>query len=91
MFEVNENISIEIKKCYDHCKGNDYGYIWRKVFIIDDFYQNPDAVRATVRSHTPKYEKEYCGNLIGGRVVAVSYTHLRAHRDQGESRMPSSA
>jgi len=69
MFETNENISIEIKKCYDHFKGNDYGYIWRKIFIIDDFYQNPDAVRATAQAHVTKYEKEYCGNLIGGRVV----------------------
>ena len=69
MFEVNPNYELTVKKSWDRSKGTDKGYVWRKIFIIDNFYENPDAVRATARSYEPKYEKEYCGNLIGGRVV----------------------
>jgi len=68
MFEVNTNLNIEIKKLYDHAK-NDYGYMWRKVFIIDDFYKNPDEVRDLALNFEPKSDKKYCGNLIGKRVV----------------------
>ena len=44
MFEVND-YQVEVHKLYDHYKHNDMGYCWRKIFIIDNFYRNPEEVR----------------------------------------------
>ena len=68
MFETNPISDIHIQKCYDHYKYNDHGYVWRKVFIVDNFYKNPDEVAELASSHTPSYDKKVCSGLIGGRV-----------------------
>lgn len=68
MFEVNENLVVDIKKLYDH-SDNQYGYIWRKIFIVDNFYKDPDSIREFVLSCEAKSERKYCGNLIGKRIV----------------------
>ena len=31
---------------YDYDRMSDIGYKWRKVFVVDDFYKNPDEVRS---------------------------------------------
>ena len=70
MFEINPIVysDIHIEKCYDHYKYNDHGYVWRKVFVVDNFYKNPDEVAEFALSHTPSYDKSVCSGLIGGRV-----------------------
>ena len=45
MFEINPVQISLIKKCYDYDRFSDAGYQWRKVFVVDDFYKNPDEVR----------------------------------------------
>ena len=69
MFEVNSVENPFIQRCYDHSKHNDYGYIYRKVFIVDNFYKNPDEVREFALSCKRTTDKEYCGGLVGSRVV----------------------
>ena len=69
MFEVNSVDNPFIQRCYDHWKYNDYGYIYRKVFIVDDFYKNPDEIRDYALSCERKNDKNYCGGLVGSRVV----------------------
>tara|TARA_B100001079_G_scaffold153070_1_gene131268 strand:- start:77 stop:736 length:660 start_codon:yes stop_codon:yes gene_type:complete len=69
MFEVNPVTITEIKRCYDYDRYNDSGYKWRKVFVVDDFYKNPDEVRDYALSCDRKSDKEHCGGLIGTRVV----------------------
>ena len=69
MFEVNSVENPFIQRCYDHSKHNDYGYIYRKVFIVDNFYKNPDEVREFALSCERKNDKEVCGGLVGSRVV----------------------
>ena len=69
MFEVNPIGPIGIKRVYDHWKHNDYGYIFRKVFTIDEFYKNPDEIRDYALSCELKSDKKYCGGLVGKRVV----------------------
>ena len=69
MFEVNPVKISHIQRCYDHWKHNDYGYIYRKVFIIDDFYKNPDEVREYALSCERTTDRAICGGLIGSRVV----------------------
>ena len=69
MFEVNPVKISHIQRCYDHWKHNDFGYIYRKVFIIDDFYKNPDVVRDYALSCERTTDQELCGGLIGSRVV----------------------
>ena len=44
MFEVLNEEPV-IHRVYDHSRANDLGYCWRKVFVIDDFYKNPDEIR----------------------------------------------
>ena len=68
MFETNPISDFHIQKCYDHYKNNDYGYVWRKVFVVDNFYKNPDEVAELALSYTPSYDKSICSGLIGGRV-----------------------
>ena len=68
MFETNSINDFHIEKCYDHSKDNDYGYVWRKVFVVENFYRKPDEVRDLALSYTPRYEKEIRAGLIGGRV-----------------------
>ncbi len=68
MFEVNYTADAHVHKLYDHYKYNDLGMVWRKVFIVDDFYLNPDEVREYALSCEPKDEKSYTGDLIGKRV-----------------------
>ena len=43
MFEVLNEEPV-IHRVYDHTRANDLGYCWRKVFVVDDFYKNPDEV-----------------------------------------------
>tara|TARA_B100001248_G_scaffold227368_1_gene185732 strand:- start:37 stop:702 length:666 start_codon:yes stop_codon:yes gene_type:complete len=69
MFEVNPVDVIDIQRVYDHWKGNDWGYIYRKVFTVDDFYRNPDEIRDYALSCELKGGKEYCGGLVGKRVI----------------------
>ena len=69
MFEVNPVRISHIQRCYDHWKHNDYGYIYRKVFIVEDFYRNPDEIRDYALSCELKKDKKYCGGLVGKRVV----------------------
>ena len=69
MFEVNPVRISHIQRCYDHWKYNDYGYIYRKVFIVDDFYKNPDEIREYALSCERTTDQEICGGLIGSRVV----------------------
>tara|TARA_Y100001954_G_scaffold91439_1_gene100118 strand:+ start:784 stop:1449 length:666 start_codon:yes stop_codon:yes gene_type:complete len=69
MFEVNSVENPFIQRCYDHWKFNDYGYIYRKVFVIDDFYRYPDQVRDYALSCKRTYDKSVCGALIGSRVM----------------------
>ena len=69
MFEVNPVKISHIQRCYDHWKHNDYGYIYRKVFIVDDFYKYPDEIRDYALSCELKKDKKYCGGLVGKRVV----------------------
>jgi hypothetical protein len=71
MFEVS-NVEPKITRVYDDYKYNDYGYVWRKVFVVDDFYKNPDEVRDLALSSEPKSEKKYTGALVGKRVVEES-------------------
>ena len=68
MFETN-SIDPVIHRVYDHSRMNDAGFCWRKVFVIDDFYKNPDEVRDYALSCERKNDKENCGGLIGSRVV----------------------
>ena len=74
MFEANplSNYNLTVKRVYDHSKDNDQGFIWRKVFIVDDFYRDPDQVRDYALSCELKGGKEYCGSLVGKRVVEDS-------------------
>ena len=69
MFEVNPVQISHIQRCYDYTKSNDFGYIWRKVFVVDDFYKNPDEIRDYALSCERTNDKEYCGGLIGTRVI----------------------
>ena len=71
MFETNplNNHNLTVKRVYDHSKNNDKGFIWRKIFVIDNFYKNPDQVRNYALSCELKCGKEYCGSLVGKRVV----------------------
>ena len=71
MFEINplNNHNLTVKRVYDHSKNNDKGFIWRKIFVIDNFYKNPDQVRNYALSCELKCGKEYCGSLVGKRVV----------------------
>ena len=71
MFETNplRNYNLTVKRVYDHSKDNDQGFIWRKVFVVDNFYENPDEVRDYALSCELKGGKEYCGSLVGKRVV----------------------
>ena len=64
MFEVNSVENPFIQRCYDHSKHNEYGYIYRKVFIVDNFYKNPDEVREFALSCKRTNDKEYCGGLV---------------------------
>ena len=50
MFEVNSEDPF-IQKVYDHSRANEMGYCWRKVFVVDDFYKNPDEIRAVSYTH----------------------------------------
>ena len=74
MFEANplSNYNLTVKRVYDHSKNNDQGFIWRKVFVLDNFYENPDEVRDYALSCELKSGKEYCGSLVGKRVVEDS-------------------
>ena len=74
MFEANplSNYNLTVKRVYDHSKNNDQGFIWRKVFVVDNFYTNPDEVRDYALSCELKEGKEYCGSLVGKRVVEDS-------------------
>ena len=67
MFEVNPVKISHIQRCYDHWKHNDFGYIYRKVFIIDDFYKNPDEVRELALSLGTSSEPGITGGLPGVR------------------------
>jgi len=67
MFEVND-YQVQVHKLYDHYKDNDAGYVWRKVFIIDNFYKNPDEVRNYALSSEITDKEQYTGDLIGKRV-----------------------
>ena len=69
MFEVNPIRISHIQRCYDYTRLNDFGYIWRKVFVVDDFYKNPDEVRDYALSCERTNDKEHCGGLIGTRVI----------------------
>tara|TARA_A200000159_G_scaffold68439_1_gene63313 strand:- start:8079 stop:8738 length:660 start_codon:yes stop_codon:yes gene_type:complete len=69
MFETNPVQISLIKKCYDYDRFSDAGYQWRKVFVVDDFYKNPDEVRDYALSCQRTNDKEHCGGLIGTRVV----------------------
>ena len=42
------------------------------MFIVDDFYRDPDQVRDYALSCELKGGKEYCGSLVGKRVVEDS-------------------
>ena len=44
MFEVHNQDPV-IHRVYDHSRFNDVGFVWRKVFVVDDFYKYPDQVR----------------------------------------------
>ena len=68
MFEVLNEEPV-IHRVYDHSRANDLGYCWRKVFVIDDFYKNPDEIRDYALSCELTKDKEICGGLIGSRVV----------------------
>ena len=69
MFEVNSVGDPFIQRCYDHWKHNDYGYIYRKVFVVENFYKYPDQVRDYALSCERTYDKSICGALVGSRVV----------------------
>ena len=71
MFEVNSEDPF-IQKVYDHSRANEMGYCWRKVFVIDDFYKNPDEIRDYALSCELTRDKEICGGLVGSRVVEES-------------------
>lgn len=68
MFEVNSEDPF-IQKVYDHSRANEMGYCWRKVFVVDDFYKNPDEIREYALSCELKKDKEICGGLVGSRVA----------------------
>ena len=68
MFEIN-SIDPLVYRVYDHSRWNDVGYQWRKVFVVDDFYKNPDEIRDYALSCDLKTDKKYCGGLVGSRVV----------------------
>ena len=59
MFEVNPVRISHIQRCYDHWKFNDYGYIYRKVFVVEDFYKNPDEIRDYALSCKLNSEKKF--------------------------------
>ena len=68
MFETNPITNLKIEKCFDHYKYNDFGYVWRKIFIVDNFYKNPNEIRDYALSCDLKTGEEHCGGLIGKRV-----------------------
>ena len=68
MFEVHNQDPV-IHRVYDHCRFNDAGFLWRKVFVVDDFYKYPDQVRDYALSCKRTKDKEVCGGLIGSRVM----------------------
>ena len=73
MFETNplNSYNLKVQRVYDHSKApnNDKGFIWRKVFVVDDFYQNPDEIREYALSCERKTGEEHCGALVGTRVM----------------------
>ena len=68
MFEVHNQDPV-IHRVYDHSRFNDIGFVWRKVFVVDDFYKYPDQVRDYALSCKRTKDKEVCGGLIGSRVM----------------------
>ena len=68
MFEVHNQDPV-IHRVYDHSRFNDAGFLWRKVFVVDDFYKYPDQVRDYALSCKRTKDKEVCGGLIGSRVM----------------------
>ena len=68
MFEVHNQDPV-IHRVYDHSRFNDVGFVWRKVFVVDDFYKYPDQVRDYALSCERTNDKEVCGGLIGSRVM----------------------
>ncbi len=68
MFEVHNQDPV-IHRVYDHSRFNDAGFVWRKVFVVDDFYKYPDQVRDYALSCKRTKDKEVCGGLIGSRVM----------------------
>ena len=56
MFEVYNQDPV-VHRVYDHSRMNDAGYCWRKVFVIDNFYENPDEIRDYALSCDLKSDK----------------------------------
>ena len=68
MFEIN-SIDPLVYRVYDHSRWNDVGYQWRKVFVVDDFYKNPDEIRDYALSCDLKTDKKYYTGEELGKII----------------------
>jgi hypothetical protein len=76
MFEVNSDLKVKIKKIEDYTwkieeNGNltfDHQKIEKMIFIIDNFYENPDEVRKFALTSEFHTEKDILAGAIGRRV-----------------------
>lgn len=64
MFEVNPELKVKIEKVPDL----EWSGIDKMVFVIDNFYQNPDEVRSLAKKSQLYTDKERLAGAIGRRV-----------------------
>ena len=64
MFEINPDLKVKIEKVPDRA----WSGIDKMVFVIDNFYQNPDEVRELAKTSQLYTDKERLAGAIGRRV-----------------------
>lgn len=64
MFEVNPNLKVKIERVPDRA----WSGIDKMVFVIDNFYKNPDEVRELAKKSKLYTDKEKLAGTIGRRV-----------------------
>ena len=81
MFEVNSEIKVRIEKVNDiiwesvsdGCVRYSSDKVQKMVFIIDDFYKNPDEVREYALTAKTYTDKDRLAGAIGRRVWDEEY------------------
>lgn len=77
MFEVNQDLKVKIEKVNDiYWSATDTGLVTfdssiavqKQVFIIDDFYQNPDEIRDLAKKSKLYTDEDRLAGAIGRRV-----------------------